>query len=236
MKYIVTIITLAAFMLAFKPSPQMQQDSRKTVSGHVITVSGDPVKGALLFVDGKNMNKKTNSKGIYKMKVKNSARTVAVYSESTGSDEALYTGQDTINFVLTGSFNAKVYIIPVQEDEYVDVGYGKVRRDELTTSVGSVSKKKINQPYYTDIYSMIQGEVPGVTVTGNRIIIRGIHTLNASTDPLFVVDGVIVSSISHINPMDVESIDILKGASAAIYGVNGANGVILINTKKAERK
>ena len=83
---------------------------------------------------------------------------------------------------------------------------------------------------------MIQGEVPGVTVTGERIIIRGIHTINAGTDPLFVVDGVIVSSISHINPIDVESIDILKGASATIYGINGANGVILISTKKAKRK
>lgn len=235
MKNVATIIILAAFLVAFQASPQKRQHTRKTVSGHVMEVSGDPVKGAILFVDGKNMNKKTNRKGIYKIKVKDSARIIAVYAEHRGSDEALYSGQDSINFVLTGSFNARVYV-PEKEDEYVDIGYGKVKRDDIATSVGSVRKEKINQPHYTDIFTMIQGEVPGVTVTGERIIIRGIHTINAGTDPLFVVDGVIVSSISHINPIDVESIDILKGTSATIYGVNGANGVILISTKKAKRK
>jgi len=189
----------------------------------------------LLFVDGMSINTNTNRKGNYKIRIRKGTRTIAVYSDSRGSEEAQYTGQDTINFVLSGSFNARVSI-PQEEEEYVDIGYGKVKRDNLTTSVGSVSKEKINQPHYTDIYTMIQGEVPGVTVSGNTIIIRGIHTINASNEPLFVVDGVIASSISHINPMDVESIDILKGASATIYGVNGANGVILINTKKARRK
>lgn len=235
MKNEATIIMLAAFLMAFQASPQKPQQIRKMIYGHVSTLTGDPVKGAILFVDGRNMNKRTNRKGFYKIKVKDSARIIAAYSEKMGSDEVLYSGQDTINFVLNGSFNARVYI-PEKEDEYVNIGYGKVKRDDLTTSVGSVRKEKINQPHYTDIYTMIQGEVPGVTVTGDRIIVRGIHTINASTDPLFVVDGVIVSSISHINPQDVESIDILKGPSASIYGVNGANGAILINTKKAKRK
>lgn len=233
MKNVATLIILASFLVAFQSSPQ--KGTRKTVTGHVITESGDNVQGASLFVDGKYMNKKTNRKGIYKIKIKDNARTIAVYSDSQGSDEALYIGQDTVNFVLSGSFNANVYITD-EEGEYVDVGYGKVNRDDLTTTVGSVSKEKINQPFYSDIYTMIQGEVPGVTVTGDRIVIRGIHTLNANTEPLFVVDGVRVSSISHINPRDVESIDILKGASATIYGINGANGVILISTKKARRK
>ena len=235
MKNVATVIILATFLMAFQASPQKRQQTRKTINGHVIAISGDPVKGAILFVDGTNMNKRTNRKGIYKIKVKESARIIAAYSEQMGSDEAMYSGQDTINFVLTGSFNARVYI-PEEDDEYVDIGYGKVKRDDLTTSVGSVRKEKINQPHYTDIYTMIQGEVPGVTVTGDRIIIRGIHTINASTDPLFVVDGVIVNSISYLNPHDVESIDILKGPSASIYSVNGANGVIHINTKKAKRK
>ncbi len=235
MKNRATIIILAAFLVAFQPSTQKEQETRKTVSGHVKTQSGDPVKRALLFVDGMSINTNTNRKGNYKIRIRKGTRTIAVYSDSRGSEEAQYTGQDTINFVLSGSFNARVSI-PQEEEEYVDIGYGKVKRDNLTTSVGSVSKEKINQPHYTDIYTMIQGEVPGVTVSGNTIIIRGIHTINASNEPLFVVDGVIASSISHINPMDVESIDILKGASATIYGVNGANGVILINTKKARRK
>jgi len=235
MKKRTIVIILAAFMVVFQTSAQKGSENRKRIAGYIVTHTGDPVKGALLFVDGTFTNTKSNRKGLFKIKIKNDSETVAVYSESHGSDEALYLGQDTINFVLSGSFNARV-IIPVEEEDYVDIGYGKVKRDDLTTSVGSVSKEKLKQTHYQDIYTMIQGEIPGVTVSGNRIIIRGIHTINASTDPLFVVNGVRTSSISHINPIDVESIDILKGASASIYGVNGANGVILINTRKAKRK
>ncbi|HDZ40759.1 MAG TPA: hypothetical protein ENH59_03655 [Bacteroidetes bacterium] len=231
----IIIIILAAAFLCFPVSAQKVKEGSKKVAGYILTHTGDPVKGAMIFVDGKLINKGSNRKGLYKIKIKPDSETIAVLSESHGSEEALCLGQDSVNFVLTGSFNARV-IIPAEEDEYVDIGYGKVKRDELTTSVGSVSKEKINQPHYTDIYSMIQGEVPGVTVTGDRIIIRGIHTINANTDPLFVVDGVIASSVSYINPMDVESIDILKGSAASIYGVNSANGVILINTRKAVRR
>jgi TonB-dependent SusC/RagA subfamily outer membrane receptor len=75
---------------------------------------------------------------------------------------------------------------------------------------------------------MIQGKVPGVDVVGNKITIRGVGSLNLSSDPLFVVDGVAVSSIDNISPREVKSITVLKGASAAIYGTRGANGVILI--------
>ncbi|MDT8401403.1 MAG: TonB-dependent receptor plug domain-containing protein [Bacteroidales bacterium] len=235
MKKNIIIIIFASVLIFLPLSAQEGKGGRKKLAGHVVTLTGDPVKGAMIFVDGKLINTGSNRKGIYKIKINPDSEIIAVLSESHGSEEALYMGQDSINFVLTGSFNASVFI-PVEEEEYVDIGYGKVKRDQLTTSVGSVSKEKINQPHYTDIYSMIQGEVPGVTVTGERIIIRGIHTINANTDPLFVVDGVMASSISHINPMDVESIDILKGPAASIYGVNGANGVILINTRKAVRR
>lgn len=228
------ILSLAAIFIALPLSSQEANEKSKKVAGQIVTHTGDPVKGAMIFVDGKLTGTKSNRKGNYRIRIRPGSETIAVLSESRGSEEALYLGQDTINFVLNGSFNARV-IMPVEEEEYVDIGYGKIKRDELTTSVGSVSKEKISQPHYTDIYSMIQGEVPGVTVTGQRIIIRGIHTINANTDPLFVVDGVIASSIAHINPMDVESIDILKGPAASIYGVNSANGVILINTRKARR-
>ena len=78
---------------------------------------------------------------------------------------------------------------------------------------------------------MIVGEVPGVIVSGTSIRIRGASSINASSEPLFIVDGAPTSSIGHISPRDVKSIDILKGSSAAIYGVRGANGVIVIKLK-----
>jgi len=114
----------------------------------------------------------------------------------------------------------------------VNIGYGEQNRDDVTTSISKVKPTKQMASYAT-IYEMIQGQCPGVMVSGDRIIIRGIGTNSDNTDPLFVVDGVVVPSIGSINPNDVASIEILKdGASGSIYGTHSANGVILITTKK----
>ena len=116
--------------------------------------------------------------------------------------------------------------------EVVDIGYGKAARGDLTSSVSSVDINENTVQTYRDIYEMIQGKCSGVVVEGQRIIIRGISTIYAGTDPLFIVDGSAVSSIDWINPHDVKSIDVLKDAGAtSIYGSRGANGVIIINLK-----
>lgn len=83
---------------------------------------------------------------------------------------------------------------------------------------------------------MIEGQVPGVQVSGNSVVIRGAGTVMGSTQPLFVVDNVATESIDMLNPRDVKSIDVLKGSAAAIYGTRGANGVILITTKRGSAK
>jgi TonB-dependent starch-binding outer membrane protein SusC len=115
-------------------------------------------------------------------------------------------------------------------DELLNYGYGKVKKKENTASI---SKLKVERgTSYTDIYDYIRGRVPGVIVKGTSIIIRGVTTLNASTDPLILVDGVEMSDISSIPPENVESIEVLKdGASTALYGFRGANGVILITLR-----
>ena len=86
-------------------------------------------------------------------------------------------------------------------------------------------------PVYQDIYDMIRGRVPGVEVSGKSIRIRGSNSLNVSTEPLFVLDGVIVSTIDQISPDNVKSIEVLKGPDATVYGTRGSNGVIIIKTK-----
>ena len=89
-----------------------------------------------------------------------------------------------------------------------------------------------NAATFDNIYDYIKGRVAGVRVTNsNKIIIRGVSTFNLTSDPLFVIDGVVVSSIDHISPIEVDQISILTGASASIYGSRGANGVIEITTK-----
>ena len=120
-----------------------------------------------------------------------------------------------------------------RESEAVDVGYGIQERDHVTTSVSNLKVRKSEAQTYTDMYAYLRGRVPGVQVTtDNRIFIRGIGTNSNSTDPLILVDGVETSDLSGIDPSFVESVDVIKDGSSAIYGMQGANGVIIIKTRK----
>jgi len=118
----------------------------------------------------------------------------------------------------------------LKADKAVEVGYGTAVKKNLTDSISEVELPK-NEKSYRDIYEMIRGRCAGVQVIGEKIIIRGVSTINSGTDPLFIVDGQPVMSISHLNPQDVESITVLKGSAASIYGSRGANGVIVIKMK-----
>ncbi len=116
--------------------------------------------------------------------------------------------------------------------ETVNIGYGTARRDAVTGSVGKV--KNDNNRAYSNIYEFLQGKVPGVMVSGQSIRIRGTGSINSNNEPLILVDGIEMSDISTINPMDVDSVDVIKDGSSSIYGVRGANGVVLIKTKNAK--
>jgi len=147
-----------------------------------------------------------------------------------------YTAQDTVS--------RKIEELPVvtaavdEQPAVANIGYGEIKRDQLTTSVSTIKVKRRDAIVYSNIYDYIQGRVAGVQVlkTGvgsARILIRGISTNSNATDPLILVDNVEMDDISTINPADVVSIDVLKDAgSCSIYGVRGANGVILITTRK----
>ena len=120
-----------------------------------------------------------------------------------------------------------------RENTEVDVGYGTTKKENLTYSVASIGVKENEMKGYRDIYEYLEGRVAGVEVTPDkRIIIRGVNTINAGGDPLILVDGVETPDISDLNFHDIKSIDVLKDGSAAIYGLRGANGVLLITTKR----
>lgn len=121
------------------------------------------------------------------------------------------------------------------EDTQVNVGYGTTDKDDLTYAVSSV-KMNENETMYTNMYDYLAGRVAGVQVSPDHSIsIRGINSINSSTEPLILVDGVEVSSLDDVNPYDVYSVDVLKDASSSIYGLRGSNGVILITTKGAQQ-
>ena len=113
----------------------------------------------------------------------------------------------------------------------VNIGYGTQDKDKLSSAVSNVKVKKTEAQTYSDMYEYLRGRVPGVMVTSDkRIIIRGIGTNSDNVDPLILVDGVEISDLSSINPSDVESVDVIKDGTSAIYGMQGANGVIIIRT------
>lgn len=126
-------------------------------------------------------------------------------------------------------------LLVMAENDSVNVGYGYTKKKNLTTSVSSVKTKNTETDGYTHVAEYLQGRVPGLSVrrvgSSYKFIIRGMNSLNASTDPLLIVDGQTVNDIDYLNPKDIKSVEVLKDASASIYGSRGACGVILITTK-----
>ncbi len=121
-------------------------------------------------------------------------------------------------------------------NEAIEIGYGTQKKDRLTTSVSQLDINEKEIGGYATIFDYLRGKVPGVQVIGNgpnaTVRIRGISSINCPTDPLILVDDVPTSNISMINPHDVQSVTVLKDASSSIYGTRGANGVIIIRTKR----
>ncbi len=230
-------VVLFLFCCLILPHTSNGQKKNKkiTLTGKVINEAGAPLQGVNIYIDNIKTSAISKADGTYKIKVKPNIGIISAFSFADGGQVVEYEGQTVINFTLAGD------IMPSGPDpknagKVVDIGYEDAKEENLTTSVGSVDLKDESRPYYRSIYDMIQGEVSGVLVSGTTITIRGASSVNSSNEPLFVVDGSPISSISHINPNDVESISILKGSAAAIYGTRGANGVILIDLKSGRKK
>ena len=123
---------------------------------------------------------------------------------------------------------------PEEEIKQYAIGYGSVQEKDRTTATSSLSKNESSFQRYTNIFEMIKGQFPGVEVRDQDIIIRGTSSLNSSSAALIVLDGIIVESdvISTIRPIEVKDIHVIRDGSAAVYGSRGANGVVLIETRK----
>lgn len=210
--------------------------AQQSVAGVVTDTYGDPVIGANVVERGTTNGTITNIDGEFTLSVSNPNATLTVS----------YIGYQSLNYPLNGQ--TKVTITLKEDlqnlDEVVVVGYGVVKKRDLTGSVASVKGDKIQETATFSTLDALQGRAAGVTVMqtnstpggSSSIRIRGNRSLTADNDPLYVVDGVpIVVGLNEMSGSDIESIEILKDASAtAIYGSRGANGVILITTKKGK--
>jgi len=222
---LILLISLYAVQLVTGQKDDKKSDKPVTISGKVTDNGNHPVAGAVFYVDNVRTSYFTDEKGEYKIKVSPSALKLRVSSSRFGVCDTLINGQTKINFIFKLNSDALSGI----------KGPGEAS-DEKESNPVKPKTKKMNT--YNNIYQMIRTEVSGVLVNGRSIVIQQPNSFFGSSDPLFVVDGVIVNSIDNINPVEVKSISVLTGSSAAIYGVNGANGVLcitLINGSDSEK-
>jgi len=222
------IFCLILAMISFNISSGQKAGKKIKITGHVVDGTLAPVVNAMVLVDGEKTGLLTDQKGHFKLKVKPGSAKIGILTTTNGVLEEPIDGRTTYNFAFEGSVPVQASSKPDPGDETIDIGYGNVRKKSMTGSVSKIDGTNPKYASYRSIYDMIRGEVPGVQVTGTTIKIQGASSLMLSTEPLFVVDGMVVSSIGDIQPYTVKSIQILKGSSAAIYGSRGANGVILI--------
>lgn len=207
----------------------------KTISGVVIDEAGIPVIGANVVVKGTTNGTITDIDGKFSLET------------TVGELLAIsYIGYLPMDIKVSGSDKMDILLKEDAQglEEIIVVGYGSVKKRDLTGAVASVSAAKIASVPTTSAAEALQGRIPGVVVSNSNwspgqspsVMIRGKRSITASNDPLYVIDGVpITGGMGEISPSDIESMEVLKDASAtAIYGARGANGVILITTKQGK--
>lgn len=226
---------LILFLLTCSVYASWSQEPSKLVSGTVTDEKGNALEGATVMVKGTKTTALTDKNGRYSIALSVKSKVLIFTFVGMPQEEVAVTASGTVNV----SFKSSSTML----SDVVVVGYGTVRKKDLTGAVGSIKSDQITQVATTDVVQAIQGRVAGVQViansgepgSGSQIRIRGIGSINGS-DPIYVVDGYQTGDISFLAPADIESIDILKDASAtAIYGSRGANGVVLVTTKKGKR-
>lgn len=211
----------------------------RKITGRVLSDSTNlPLSGVTVSVKGSSTSTATDNQGKFSITVPPNGNPVLLFSSIGYQPQEVSAGQkNSIDLTLTTSADAL--------NEVVVIGYGSVRKKDLTGSVASLRKEQITSTPVTNVLETMQGKVSGLDLVrssgeagaGLNFTIRGNRSLNASNQPLVLVDGIQYGSYIDINPNDVASIDILKDASStAIYGSRGANGVILITTKSGRGK
>ena len=222
-------LTLLALLIAITSFAQ-----EITVNGTVLDETDTPLIGATIQIKNTQKGVITDFDGKFSIKANNNATLVVSYI-----------GYQNQEIKLKGQKNLNLKLIPdnAMLDEVVVVGYGSMKKSDLTGSVSSVAAKSIEGFKTGSVVEALGGQIAGVQITqsdgtpgsGFDIKIRGVGTVNGDSSPLYIVDGFEVSDIDYLPNSDIESVEVLKDASAsAIYGARAANGVVLVTTKSGK--
>lgn len=207
--------------------------AQNRVTGKVTDKSGEPLIGVNVLEIGTTNGTITDPDGKFSLNVEK-GKTLS-FSFIGYKKQEVKVAQNVLNIVLQEDTELL--------DEVVVIGYGSISRKDVTSSISTVKAKDLNVGAYTEPGQLLQGKVPGLVIVQNSdpnggvnsITLRGASTLNGSTAPLYVVDGIPGVNLNLISPSDIESIDVLRDASAtAIYGSKAANGVIMVTTKRGQ--
>ncbi len=213
--------------------PERQVSTQRRITGTIIDEYNEPVIGANIIEKGTTNGTVTDIDGNFTLNVENNAVLLISYIGYL-SQEINTTGRNMFNIILVEDLRTL--------EEVVVIGYGSVKRRDVTTAVSSISTESLDERPIVSAGQAIQGKAAGVNVyqpsgtPGGEMVIRvrGTTSFNGSNDPLYVVDGVPVDNMNFLSPTDIADIQILKDASsAAIYGSRAANGVVLVTTKQA---
>nr|WP_321452516.1 TonB-dependent receptor [uncultured Carboxylicivirga sp.] len=226
------ILNLAIYLLL---GVNLMAQETTQVTGKVTSDNGEPIPGVNVIESGTTNGTITTVDGDFSLMVTDVESTVLILS---------FIGYENQEVVIGKQRNFKITMIEssIGLDEVVAVGYGTVKKRDLTGSVGSVDTEMITERGTTNALEAMQGAVAGVQISsstgrigdGFDMVIRGKNSMNSSAAPLYIVDGVQTDDIDFLNPQDIARIDILKDASStAIYGSRGTNGVVLVTTKQA---
>lgn len=209
--------------------------AQKKISGNVTDNNGMPIQQASVTIKGTNTGTLTDADGNYSLTVPAYARTLVFSFINMAPREIAIGNQTTINASLKQSESIL--------GEVVVVGYGTQKRTEVTGAISTVNSKVVSELPVASVQQALQGRVPGLQVTNNGspgteplVRIRGISSISYASNPLYVIDGFPTGDLSMFDTRDIESVDVLKDASAAaIYGSRATSGVIMITTKKGKR-
>ncbi|KAA6329170.1 TonB-dependent receptor SusC [termite gut metagenome] len=223
-------ITINAQAIASETTPQ-KGESRKVI-GTITDPNGEPIIGANVVEKGTVNGVITDLDGKFTLNIP--ANTLLTIS---------YIGYNSQEVAVGNRVSLQITLLEssLGLDEVVVIGYGTVRRRDLTGSVSQINSDKFDRVSATNALQAVQGRLPGLSITpnsgrpgaGSDILIHGVQSINGTNAPIFVVDGSITEGIDNINPQDIETLTVLKDASAvAIYGSRASNGVIVVNTKR----
>jgi len=227
-------LLLILFTLLAAVNLQAQKkNARILITGTVTDASNRPVMNAIVMIDGQNTSSMTDAAGRYKIKVSPSAKTIGVVSFVNGIREEAIDGRTMINLsYAVSSVNPQDDQAVHESDPGLHTGYNVQKRSDATTPGKTIEASASKYATYTSVYEIIDREVSGVRISGTQIVILGASNLFGQVPALLVVDGVPVNDFNGISPATVESVSVLKGSSAAVYGTRGYGGAVVVTTKK----